>query len=344
MNSERSQGNLLISILLIVAFACNGQHQPAKNTTPQPSAAPVLGEKVEKIGSNIRCIYEDNNESTWFASDGDGLYQYDGKVLLRYTEKEGLPSNTVRYITRHNDGTLLIVTGKGVCSFDGKKISIVPNASGDFALNISSATILQGDYYEKGYLNKLPLTQTSRLTKNYSQTPYAVYCSLKDSKGNIWLGTESRGVCKYDGKNFTWVDDPELVLAIRCIFEDSKGNIWIGNNGYGLFRYDGKVLTNVTKQHKLENPRFLTTLEGKEGTLARVWSITEDKQGNLWIGTIDAGLWKYNGKEMVNFTPKDGLPGMVVSAVFCDSKGNIWIGSDTGVTVFDGKGFKAFGK
>jgi ligand-binding sensor domain-containing protein len=186
------------------------------------------------------------------------------------------------------------------------------------------------------------IPQTSRLTKSYSQTPYAIYCALKDRKGNIWFGTESRGVCKYDGKTFTWLDNEELGLAIRCIFEDKSGNIWMGNNGSGLFRYDGKTLTNFTKEHHLENIDFQITLKGKEGTLARVWTITEDPNGNLWIGTIDAGLWKYTGDKLTNYTVKDGLASNSIAALYCDKNGLLWIGCDNGITTFDGKAFHAF--
>jgi ligand-binding sensor domain-containing protein len=208
--------------------------------------------------------------------------------------------------------------------------------------DLSNAILLSGHYYQNGVLHQFQLPQTSRLTKNYSPNAYAIYCSYKDRKGNIWFGTESRGVCKYDGKTFTWLDDEELGLAVRSIFGDKSGNIWIGNNGYGLFRYDGKTLTNFTKEHGLGNPSFLAGLQGKAGTLARVWTIAEDMEGNLWIGTIDAGLWKYDGKVLTNYTTTNGLNGNSVATVYCDTKGNIWIGTDNGITIYDGKTFKPF--
>lgn len=48
-------------------------------------------------------------------------------------------------------------------------------------------------------------------------------------------------------------------------------------------------------------------MSDKHGTLARVWTINEDNNGNLWIGTIDACVWRYDGKNLTNYTTKDGL-------------------------------------
>lgn len=127
--------------------------------------------------------------------------------------------------------------------------------------------------------------------------------------------------------------------AVRTIFEDKAGNFWFGNNGYGLFRYDGKTLINFTKEHGLSNPEFLKNFREKTGTLARVWSISEDVSGNLWIATIDAGVWRYDGKRLTNYTTKDGLTDIGVTAIYKDRKGQLWFGTAGEVCRFNGKTF-----
>ena len=335
--------SLILSVILTVFTFCNGQDKKSPENKSQIRV--TIGDTVSKIGRNIRYIFQDNQNNFWFASDGEGLFRYDGKTIFQLTDKNGLCGNFVRLIQQGKDGSVFISTENGVCMFNGKQFNTVQSAESKFnTTDFTDMVLLSGNYYQNNLLNQFQLPETSRLNKSYSQTPYAVYCSLKDSKGNIWFGTESRGVCKYDGKTFTWLDNEELGLAIRSIFEDQNGNIWIGNNGNGIFRYDGNALTNFTKEHKLENPDFQTTMQGKEGTLARVWTITDDKKGVIWIGTIDAGLWKYDGKTLTTYTTKDGLAGNSISTVFCDNKGNLWIGADKGVTIYDGKTFSAFGR
>jgi ligand-binding sensor domain-containing protein len=156
------------------------------------------------------------------------------------------------------------------------------------------------------------------------------------------------GVCLYDGKSFRWFKDNGLAgPAVRGLFEDSKGNLWFGNNGYGLIRYDpvSDKLTNFTKEKGLSNDDFLSnsTLAGKPmpGTMARVWTINEDNNGVLWIGTIDAGVWRYDGKNLKNYTLKEGLSSNAISVIYKDNKGERWFGTDdAGVCKFNGMGFE----
>lgn len=149
-------------------------------------------------------------------------------------------------------------------------------------------------------------------------------------------------MCRFDGKNFLWLTDKGLDgAAVRAIFQDKAGTLWFGNNGYGLFRYDGKALVNVTDEKGLSNPGFVKNLGEKKGTLARVWAINEDAHGELWVATVDAGAWRYDGKKMTNYTTKDGLATYTVTAIYKDKKGKLWFGTAGDVYQFNGRSFTA---
>ncbi len=129
------------------------------------------------------------------------------------------------------------------------------------------------------------------------------------------------------------------------MFQDKSGNLWFGNNGGGLYRYDGKSLINFTEEKGLGNSEFIKGLKmtDQPGTLARVWTIAEDKAGNLWFGTIDAGAWRYDGKTLTNFTMKDGLTSNAICTIYKDKTGTLWFGTHTGgVCKFNGKSFINF--
>ena len=109
-------------------------------------------------------------------------------------------------------------------------------------------------------------------------------------------------------------------------------NIKKGSNGTilftasGVFRYDGKLFTNLTNKI---GPR-------------RWWDVLEDRRGNLWFSSYGSGAYYYDGKSFQNFTTRDGLVNNWVTPIYEDKAGNIWFGTDGGVSRYDGKSFRNF--
>jgi ligand-binding sensor domain-containing protein len=113
----------------------------------------------------------------------------------------------------------------------------------------------------------------------------------------------------------------------RNVLLDKNGTLWFAT-WEGIVRYDGKLFTNVTLTEGLR--RF------------HVFSILEDKAGNLWFGTIRGGVYRYDGRSFTLFTAGDGLASNVVMCMLDDQAGNIWFGTDHGVSRYDGKSFTNF--
>src|SRR5688572_9507329 len=65
----------------------------------------------------------------------------------------------------------------------------------------------------------------------------------------------------------------------------------------------------------------------------------QDKAGNLWFGTSDNGLYKYDGKSFNQFLVVDGLNGNSMNDILEDKDGKIWIGTKVGVCLYYGKTF-----
>jgi ligand-binding sensor domain-containing protein len=68
----------------------------------------------------------------------------------------------------------------------------------------------------------------------------------------------------------------------------------------------------------------------------------EDRKGNLWFGSIGSGVYCYDGKSFINFTIKEGLAGNGVTCIYEDKAGNIWFGTEAGVSRYDGKSFRNY--
>mgnify|MGYP000099785999 CR=1 FL=1 len=113
----------------------------------------------------------------------------------------------------------------------------------------------------------------------------------------------------------------------RNIIQDKKGDLWFAT-WEGLMHYDGEIFTNFTNKEGLKP--------------FRVFSILEDKNGDIWCGTIGAGVYHYDGKTFTNFTTKEGLVNNRVTCISQTKNGNIWFCTEGGVSKYNGKSFTNF--
>ena len=101
--------------------------------------------------------------------------------------------------------------------------------------------------------------------------------------------------------------------------------MWIGT-GSGLCRFDGKGF------------QVMGSRQGLAGD--NVFSITEDENGDLWIGCMKGGISRYSGKGFTKYSTKQGLVSENVRVVWFSKKFHLlFIGTNEGCSVFDGKSF-----
>lgn len=152
-----------------------------------------------------------------------------------------------------------------------------------------------------------------------------VNCILQDSKNYVWIATEY-GLNKYDGNRFTTYLNNEqnqnvlLNNYVRTLFEDSKGRLWVGCLS-GLMLYDRAEGTfkevPIYFKSKKYNPH--------------ITSMIELPSGEIVVATSGAGLLR-SALDFKSFLvdekilPK--LSSRYLTSVFCDRKGDLWVGSE----------------
>jgi len=179
---------------------------------------------------------------------------------------------------------------------------------------------------------------------NQGLSQNAVYAILQDSKGFMWFGTKD-GLNKYDGYSFTIFNhDPfdKNTLSenyITSLFEDSRNLIWIGtvNGGINLYNYH-------TGLFSLINLEFDPALKIN----SRIVSIVEDQNKNIWIGTRGSGLIKLTMDDNLSLPSSYkiylessesnlNLSNNVVTSLFVDSEGVLWVGSEKSLNRYNSK-------
>ena len=343
---------LILLGALTIFTSCNGQGQKTSYKEVEITAKGPVGDTVSIIDGEIRGIFQDSKNNLWFASNGNGIFKYDGTTIINYTEKHGLSSDYVWMVKEGKDGKIWFKTNvrpndiDAICWFNGYEFKTIQPETNAISYDFKKGELLFDYYFDGKSLSKIQLPHTSSIKNDLNKKHhYDIYGTCIDRSGNVWFGTPTAGICKYDGINYTWFDTLELGCAIRDIYEDKNGTIWAGTNGEGLFRYDGKSFINFSREKNLHNPDFEKYPTGKPGLMSRVWKITEDNLGYLWVATIDNGAWMYDGKTLINYTSKDGLSmeGVGIWTIYKDKKGKLWFGTEgAGVYTFDGKKFNKF--
>lgn len=119
---------------------------------------------------------------------------------------------------------------------------------------------------------------------------------------------------------------------INCIFADGR-HIWVGTESGGLNKLSIKRLTVENYHHDRKNPASLSPNP--------VNAIFEDRQGTLWVGTVEGGLNRKfpNSNEFEHFTIQTGtLRHNSVSAITADADGYLWVGTwGNGISILDPK-------
>lgn len=315
----------------------------------------------------VRAILHDTKGNYWFGSSNQGACRYDGTSLRYFTAADGLGADQVRSIHEGKDGTIWFECAKGISGFDGTRIVTPTNtvytekdhwqlAPDDLWFKEGG---IQGPKAEEGqpgayrYDGKAFTFHAYPVPFDRSQWPgFATTCTAK-GKGRIWLATYD-AVFGFDGKTLTVLDEKTLGLDpregrlhIRSVYEDKKGRLWIGNNGIGVLCVEGGVVTNVTQQFHLGHmgmhgdrslPLPGDVIAGQP-SMHRVFSIGEDRDGNVWFGTVESGVWRFDGTRMRNFTAADGITTADVFAIYTDRNGDLWVAGH-GVFRFDGTRFQ----
>lgn len=169
---------------------------------------------------------------------------------------------------------------------------------------------------------------------------------FEDDERNIWVSTKGGKIYVYDehfnSLGFLCEDGrvgngKSLAGVAYCLSQDKKGNIWIGTKGEGVYKATYQKDTNSYRiTHYKNNPLNVYSLSDNN-----VYSIFQDKNGGVWIGTYGGGLNYYNesqGEQFVNH--RNNLKkypiqtGSQIRTISADAKGNVCIGTTIGLIVF----------
>lgn len=210
--------------------------------------------------------------------------------------------------------------------------SIFQDSKGNYWFGPAGQSVVRYDGKTLEYFSKSEFFQgNNRVESEYGNSVHAI---AEDKQANIWFGTDY-GAIKYDGRSFRTYDEKQGLSNIRIgrksILTDKSGTVWIGTQA-GVFQYIPSA-DSIGGQCFSLFP-LLPPIQVKD--------IMEDKMGNIWIASQEQGVFRYDGKAMVNLTEKGGLGDNYAGGLAEDNEGNIWFTMRDGICRYDGKNFTNF--
>lgn len=263
----------------------------------------VLSLTTPGKAQNIVSSLKDKTGTLWFTVSGRGVFRYDGKTFVNFT-KENYSQDVQLSACIYEDqaGLLWFTTDKGLCYYDGKSFTLFPIA-------IPPASAVSEDQY--------------RFLLN---SPVRVWKMMQDKNKDYWFLSVEHGVYHYSHKLRDSLGHEKAFTSFvfdevpNCILETKKGELFVGSWAQnGVYRFEG------TYRNGAPVGAFKKMQGFSDGMIA---CMLEDKAGNIWVGTRNFGIDRYDGRTITNFGKKDGLTVPTAYTVLEDTKGNIWVGGD----------------
>ena len=147
-----------------------------------------------------------------------------------------------------------------------------------------------------------------------------VYQLYVDRNGLVWAGTYKKGISYYGESIFKF--NFQSLGDITCIEQEDAQRLWLGTND------DGLLLWNI------QTRKFEEYGSRRMGSNPIV-TLLKTRDGKLWAGTFNGGLYCLDKGNIIRYTMVDGLSSNNVWDLVEDREGNLWIGYlDAGLQCF----------
>ncbi len=257
-----------------------------------------------------------------------GLFRFDGVRFVRWEPPAGqkLPDKPYSLLVTR-DGALWIGTFAGLVSWNGTELTHYPELDKLFVTSLledREGTVWAGVLGTEGQLCEI---RSGRAQCHLQGGGFGtfVWSLAEDGSGVLWAAAET-GLWRWKSGPARRYETPGMRLGDLSTSED--GRLLVGVQGGGLKQLAGDKLEPYPVRSPTNPGALLPDRTINSNKLLR------DRNGGLWIGTMERGLVHVHDGKADAFTKADGLSGNVSCSLFEDREGNIWFASASGLDRF----------
>ena len=297
--------------------------------------------------STVNCILQDEKGLIWIGTQ-DGLNRFNGYGFDVFQkdpqDSNSISNNFVHSLCKGPDGGVVVGTEYGIDHYDPEKdaFSNIPFPGGMDPIVHSLEKDDRGRIWigtaEEGlwYFSK-DSAEAIKAASSLSSSSVQVLLSV--SEDSLWVGTEGKGLFRFDPSEGEVHGTPLRRMTVHSIGSHEDPGLWVGTD-QGAYQLG-------TRGERIELLKSIEAGEGK-GKLPHpvVRAVHRDRKDRLWFGTAGGGISRLYRNEggsirFHHYQHQDYIPSSLandlVYAIHEDRTGSIWIGSRRGVSKFDPK-------
>ena len=353
----RGQGGLwsfgwhrLLVLAALIGAGCGMASRSGETTTQAQDATPFRAREERQVAEYPLGPIEDADGNLWLGSVANGAMMWNGMGLRDFHAEDGLVGDRVTGLTRDGEGTLWFVSAEedmggssALMIWDGAEVrraehphGFPPNPTRPY-FDASGALWVQsnGRFHREvnGVFEPFPLPESLPRTNRTGYEPMNV---RQTRNGDFWFGTSDQGAIRWDGEAFHPLTTADGLPTnnVHVHLEDRDGNLWLScfhwhldpqEKRGALCRWDGETVTTFPD---------VPGLTGNE-----IYSVYEDRDGNVWIGATCECIYRYDGATFQAFTrtepERPDFP-FGCNSIYQDRAGRMWFGLTGGLYRLDG--------
>jgi len=340
-----------VIVTYLFAFLFLGfNYAQEKNINPGNQRIETFSSAQGFYQNTVSAIVSDSKGYLWIATP-NGLASYDGYTFEYYyhdqEDPHSLPNNYISSLLSDINGRLWIATQEGLCVYLTDKEQFIP-----ISKSIKKSTFIKKDsqnriwvgsgfdlsIYNSDAVNLDNVTSIAKinLEKDFDSNPIMDIEFLSESE--LLVATTSKVYkVNFDESYSVEVSELQFYLNEGEIEKIIKVNnsIWIGTNA-GLYH------TFYENDRLISLGIYFDSDKGGLNKKSEILSLYKDKENNLWIGTKNNGVLRYDTKkaDFISFKHdskyENGLSSNRINCFYEDSFGVLWIGTaQGGINKFD---------
>ncbi|WP_028305142.1 ligand-binding sensor domain-containing protein [Oceanospirillum maris] len=275
-----------------------------------------------------------------------------------WTSRDGLPHNSINAIAQTDDGYLWFATWEGVARYNGLDFKLFTRGNDTFMKDsgVKSLVALADNHLLVAGARGSVAERQGLLWRGHESANNLVNHTLIDQQGNLWLAIEGKGVqfrpLLSNGQfgPIQW----KLNIGSYRLAESPDGVIYVGTEK-GLYQLEAQsdnpqqlTASHFQRVYYLSFNHNQTLLlatdrgawywdKGKATLITpqladlTVTVIEQDREGQLWLGTINKGIARLQNQQLEFLDISEGLPNNRVLSWLEDLEGSIWVGTNGGV-------------